>query len=64
MWVSLRRACASEARSVNEDLCTGCGRARKNARRRVVDTAYEAGMGKRKAIYRPFAQGDPQLSGD
>jgi heterodisulfide reductase subunit A len=47
------------ARSVNEDLCTSCGLCQEKCPTRVVDTAYEAGMGKRKAIYRPFAQSIP-----
>jgi heterodisulfide reductase subunit A len=49
------------ARSVNEDLCTGCGLCQEKCPRRVVDTVFEAGMGKRKAIYRPFAQAIPNI---
>ncbi len=49
------------ARSVNEDLCTGCGACQEKCPRRVVDMVYEAGMGKRKAIYRPFAQAIPNI---
>ena len=49
------------ARSVNEDLCTGCGLCEEKCPRRVVDTAFEAGMGKRKAIYRPFSQAIPNI---
>ena len=49
------------ARSVNEELCTGCGACLEKCPRRVVDTAFEAGMGKRKAIYRPFSQAIPNI---
>jgi len=49
------------ARSVDEDLCTGCGLCQEKCPRRVVDTAFEAGMGKRKAIYRPFSQAVPNI---
>ena len=49
------------ARSVIEDLCTGCGLCQEKCPRRVVDTVYEAGMGRRKAIYRPFSQAIPNI---
>ncbi|HID89652.1 MAG TPA: CoB--CoM heterodisulfide reductase iron-sulfur subunit A family protein [Anaerolineae bacterium] len=49
------------ARSVKEDLCTGCGTCEENCPRRVVDTVYEAGLGYRTAIYRPFAQAVPAI---
>ena len=49
------------ARSVNEELCTGCGICQEKCPRRVVDTAFEAGMGRRKAIYRPFSQAIPNI---
>ena len=42
------------ARSVREDLCTGCGLCQEKCPRRVLDTGFEAGMAKRKAVYRPF----------
>jgi len=47
------------ARSVIEELCTGCGLCQEKCPRKVTDTAFEAGMGQRKAIYRPFAQAVP-----
>jgi heterodisulfide reductase subunit A len=47
------------ARSVDEDKCTGCGTCEEKCPRRVVDDAFEVGLGKRKAIYRPFAQAVP-----
>ncbi len=49
------------ARSVKEDLCTGCGTCEEKCPRRVIDTGFEAGMGKRKAIYRPFSQAIPNI---
>jgi heterodisulfide reductase subunit A len=49
------------ARSVNEELCTGCGACEEKCPRRVTDTGFNAGLGKRKAIYRPFAQAVPAI---
>ena len=49
------------ARSVDEDKCTGCGVCEENCPRRVVDTVFEQGMGRRKAIYRPFSQAVPNV---
>jgi heterodisulfide reductase subunit A len=49
------------ARSVDEEKCTGCGLCQEKCPTKVVDTAYEAGMGKRKAIYRPFSQAIPNI---
>jgi len=49
------------ARSVNADLCTGCGTCQEKCPRKVLDTGFEAGMGKRKAIYFPFAQSIPNI---
>jgi heterodisulfide reductase subunit A len=47
------------ARSVNEEKCTGCGACEEKCPRRVPDTGFNAGLGTRKAIYRPFAQAVP-----
>jgi heterodisulfide reductase subunit A len=47
------------ARSVIEDLCTSCGICQEKCPTKVLDTAYEAGMGRRKSIYRPFAGSIP-----
>jgi heterodisulfide reductase subunit A len=47
------------ARSVDEEKCTGCGTCEEKCPRRVVDRVFEVGLGKRKAIYRPFAQAVP-----
>jgi heterodisulfide reductase subunit A len=49
------------ARFVNEDLCTGCGICQEKCPIKVVDTVFEAGMGQRKVIYRPFAQAVPNI---
>ncbi|MGD2145904.1 MAG: CoB--CoM heterodisulfide reductase iron-sulfur subunit A family protein, partial [Anaerolineae bacterium] len=49
------------ARYVDEELCTGCGLCQEKCPAKVTDTGYEAGMGQRKAIYRPFAQAIPNV---
>ena len=49
------------ARFVNEDLCTGCGICQEKCPKKVLDTVFEAGMGKRKAIYFSFAQAIPNI---
>jgi len=49
-----------KARYINEDLCTGCGLCTEKCPRRVVDNIFEAGLGYRKAVYRPFAQAVPK----
>ncbi len=49
------------ARSVNEDLCTGCGICQEKCPRKVIDLGFEDGMGKRKAVYFAFSQSIPNL---
>jgi heterodisulfide reductase subunit A len=49
-----------KARYVKEDLCTGCGICIEKCPQSVVDTVFEAGLGYRKAIYRPFPQAVPK----
>ncbi len=49
-----------KARKVDEDLCTGCGSCWEKCPIRLVDTVFEAGLGYRKAIYRPFPQAVPK----
>ena len=49
-----------KASYVKEDLCTGCGICIEKCPKKVVDNVFEAGMGKRKAIYRPFPQAVPK----
>lgn len=48
------------ARSVNEDLCTGCGVCWEKCPKKVIDDVFEAGLGYRKAIYVPFPQAVPK----
>jgi heterodisulfide reductase subunit A len=49
-----------KARYVNEDLCTGCGVCQTKCPWKV-DSEFEAGLGKRKAIYTPFPQAVPNI---
>lgn len=49
-----------KARKVDQDLCTGCGSCWDKCPIRIVDTVFEAGLGYRKAIYRPFPQAVPK----
>jgi len=49
------------ARGVDETDCTGCGICIEKCPRKVVDEVFEAGMGYRKAIYRPFPQAVPKF---
>jgi heterodisulfide reductase subunit A-like polyferredoxin len=49
-----------KARFVKEDCCTGCGACAEKCPTAVVN-AYDAGMGKRKAIYKYFPQGIPSV---
>ncbi len=48
-----------KARSVDENLCTGCGVCMQKCPRKKIPSEYEAGMGMRTAIYIPFAQAVP-----
>jgi heterodisulfide reductase subunit A len=50
-----------KARYVNEELCTGCGICIEKCPKKVVDEVFEAGMGIRKSIYRPFPQAVPNM---
>jgi len=53
--VTLRK----RARFVDESLCTGCGVCQEKCPKKVIDEVFEAGLGYRKAIYRPFPQAVP-----
>lgn len=48
-----------KARYVNTELCTGCGICWEKCPKKVVDDVFEAGLGKRKAVYTPFPQAVP-----
>ncbi len=50
-----------KARYVNEDSCTGCGICIEKCPKKVVDDVFEAGLGYRKAVYRPFPQAVPKF---
>jgi heterodisulfide reductase subunit A2 len=49
-----------KARCVVEADCTGCGICIEKCPKKVVDDVFEAGMGMRKAVYRPFPQAVPK----
>jgi heterodisulfide reductase subunit A len=48
-----------KARSVNEDLCNGCGDCFGACPARKIPSEFEAGLGTRTAIYVPFPQAVP-----
>jgi heterodisulfide reductase subunit A2 len=48
-------------RYVDTDTCTGCGICEEKCPRVVIDTDFAAGLGYRKAIYRPFPQAVPKF---
>jgi heterodisulfide reductase subunit A len=50
-----------KARYVNEEACTGCGICIEKCPQKVVDDVFEAGIGYRKAVYRPFPQAVPKF---
>jgi heterodisulfide reductase subunit A len=49
-----------KAKYVNEDKCTGCGLCQTKCPWKV-DSEFDAGLGKRKAIYTPFPQAVPNI---
>jgi heterodisulfide reductase subunit A len=49
-----------KARYIDEELCTGCGVCEEKCPKRIVDEVFEAGLGYRKAVYRPFPQAVPK----
>jgi heterodisulfide reductase subunit A len=50
-----------KAKYVDEDTCTGCGICIDKCPKKVLDNVFEAGLGMRKAIYRPFPQAVPNI---
>jgi heterodisulfide reductase subunit A len=49
-----------KARYINEEICTGCGICIEKCPHSITDHVFEAGLGKRKIIYRPFPQAVPK----
>ena len=50
-----------KARFVSEEKCTGCGACMEKCPKKV-DSEYEMGLAKRRAIYFPFAQAVPRVA--
>ncbi len=48
------------ARKIDTELCTGCGDCWERCPAKVIDTVFEAGLGYRTAVYRPFPQAVPK----
>jgi heterodisulfide reductase subunit A len=46
---------------VDQDKCTGCGICIEKCPKKVVDDVFEAGLGIRKSIYKPFPQAVPKF---
>ena len=49
-----------KAKSVNEELCTGCGICEEKCPIKKIPNEFYMGLGNRKAVYRPFPQAVPQ----
>src|SRR5574342_95370 len=49
-----------KARYIKTEDCTGCGICWEKCPWKVVDDVFEAGLGKRKAVYTPFPQAVPK----
>ena len=49
------------SRYIDQSLCTGCGVCWEKCPKKVVDDVFEAGLGKRKAVYTPFPQAVPKF---
>lgn len=49
-----------KARYIDEEHCTGCGICIEKCPFKVTDDVFEAGLGKRKVVYRPFPQAVPK----
>jgi len=55
--ISVRR----KPRYVNEELCTGCGTCVEKCPWKKIPSEFDLGLGKRPAIYFPFAQAVPRV---
>jgi heterodisulfide reductase subunit A len=49
-----------KARFIDETICTGCAICEDKCPKSVIDDTFNAGLGTRKAIYRPFPQAVPK----
>ena len=58
---NFRARVRQKARYVKEADCTGCGICIDKCPKKVVDEVFEAGLGYRKAVYRPFPQAVPKF---
>jgi heterodisulfide reductase subunit A len=50
-----------KARYINEELCTGCAICEEKCPKKVIDNVFDARLGTRKAVYRPFPQAVPKF---
>jgi heterodisulfide reductase subunit A len=50
-----------KASYVDQEKCTGCGICIEKCPKKVVDDVFEAGLGIRKSIYKPFPQAVPKF---
>ncbi len=60
MWVTSRSRSTRKPDLINEICAPVAEFAGRNARKKVVDDVFEAGMGYRKAVYTPFPQAVPK----
>lgn len=58
---NFRARIRKKARYLNEEDCNGCGVCIEKCPVKVVDDVFEAGIGYRKSIYRPFPQAVPNF---
>jgi len=58
---NFRARVRKKARYIKEVDCTGCGICIDKCPKKVVDDVFEAGLGYRKAVYRPFPQAVPKF---
>ncbi|MCL2120759.1 MAG: CoB--CoM heterodisulfide reductase iron-sulfur subunit A family protein [Clostridiales bacterium] len=58
---SFRVKIRQKARSVNRELCNGCGECIVKCPSKTASNAFDEGLSKRSAIYIPFAQAVPNL---